>query len=176
MTFNVVDHGLVLKKRIIRDNLISLSIFSSSLGKLVLQAWGVKKITSRRLSHLETGNYIKFSYRHHNNNYSLEETELIYAYSKIRNSLEKLKVMYTVLFILDKILPQHQQEQEIFDVTLSFLKKLNNQDLRSSDVEQYLTDIFIQAGFITQESTMLPLFNIYKAAENIIGEKIRTDF
>ena len=176
MNLIISDQGIVLKKKIIRDNLISLSIFSSSQGKLILSAWGIKKITSRRISHLETGNYIKFNYSVGTQFSSLMETELIYAYSKIRSSLDKTKMMYLALFVLEKILPEDQQESELFDKTLLFLKKINNQKVNTVLIEDFLIDLLITAGFITKQSTKQPLFDIYKTTENIIGAKIKIVF
>jgi DNA repair protein RecO len=126
MSREYCDFGVILKKRFYKDNLYRVSIFSKNSGKIVVWAYGVKKITSRRISHLEIGNYIKFTYRKGIERFTLEETELVTAYSKIKESFDKIKDLYLVLFVLEKLLPENFVEDVLYCQFLSFLKELNN--------------------------------------------------
>ena len=73
------DRGIVLKKTRLPNQNVSLTIFSEQSGKIFIFAYGIRKITSRRLSHLESGNYISFSFRIQDDRKYLSETELIFG-------------------------------------------------------------------------------------------------
>ncbi|MFS8160245.1 MAG: recombination protein O N-terminal domain-containing protein, partial [Candidatus Roizmanbacteria bacterium] len=62
MRISFSDEAVVLKKTKLQESTSSLVLFSKNHGKMRVSAYGVRTLTSRRLSHLETGNFIKFSY------------------------------------------------------------------------------------------------------------------
>lgn len=169
--------GIVLRKYKLKDSNISLSIFSKHSGKLHMFAYGVRNITSRRLSHLESGNYIAFTYRSNSEKYYVNETELIYAYSSIKENPAKLTKTYAVLKLLDKILPENEAEGDVFDMTLEYFKKLNNyvdKDRLSNmpDQEEFMTSILVQLGYVDKETTQQNTFDLSDFAKNNIGISI----
>lgn len=173
MKRNYTDEGIVIRKRSLKDKNLLVTIFSKKLGKITLSAYGVKKITSRRISHLETGNYIRFSYYRKDSYFTLRETELIYGYSKIRVSETKLDVLFMLFFILNKILPEEQEEYKVYIKTLDILKNLNNTDLKIKDIEAYLKDVLSVSGFIDQKRVIDPSFDVIKFTEDLIGQEIK---
>jgi len=168
------DEGIVLSKKNLLNEDKLITIFSQNYGKIVLLGKGVRKIISRRLSHLETGNFIKFSFYKKDNYFYLRETEVIYGYSKIKRSNEKINQLYLLFFILNKILPENQKEQAIFSKTLNILKDLNNrEDVDVERVRHYLNDILIIDGFINKDETNKAGFDPIPFIENLIHEKIK---
>src|SRR3989344_3896635 len=141
--------GIVLKKRkLLKDNRL-VTILSEESGKIVLTGFGIRSLLSKRLSHVETGNYIKFSYTKKESYYILGETELVYGHSKIKSSVSKMNFLYLILIILDKIIPEGDPEALVFDKTLLLLKRLNNKErFTLGEIKTYLTDILIDAGFL----------------------------
>jgi DNA repair protein RecO (recombination protein O) len=168
------DEGLVIKKTQLQDNHQLITIFSSNNGKIAVTGFGVKKITSRRLSHLETGNFIRFGFVAQEMGNVLQETELVYGYSKTRRSEEKLNILFLVFFVLNKILPENQPDEIIFEKTLLFLKHLNNKETTVTDeFREYLNEVLIASGFVSLEQIEKPHFDSIKFTENLIGQKIR---
>lgn len=168
------DEGIVLRKKNLLNNDKLVSIFSQNHGKIVVLGKGVRKIISRRLSHLETGNFIKFSFYKKDNFCYLRETEVIYGYSKIKKSAEKINIVYLIFFILNKILPENQKEQSIYNKTLDLLKDLNNQDdFDTLEVKCFLKDILIISGFINKDEANNATFDPILYIENLIHEKIK---
>src|SRR3990167_2800737 len=131
-----------------------------------------KKMTSRRLSHLETGNFIRFSYYTKEGYSSLRETELIYGYSKIKESPEKLDALYLIIFILNKILPEDQEEYEIYTMTHKILKELNNRETTMKDVEKFVMSLLEKSGFIDEKIKSDKSFDAISFVEELIGQKI----
>ena len=171
------DEGLVIKKTRFGESNLFVTIISQEKGKLVLKGYGVKKSTSKRLSHLETGNYVRFSYLKKDDRLILGETELMYAHSKIKKSPAKIEQLFLICFVLNKILPEGVEERVILKRVLKFLQFLNNSSTFSHrDLEQVLKDILILAGFLTRERAQLQSLNPFYVLEELLGETLSKRF
>ncbi|MEK7109728.1 MAG: DNA repair protein RecO, partial [Patescibacteria group bacterium] len=76
MSFNsrsLKTEAIVLKKKDLLNKDVLISLFTQDLGRLTIFAKGVKKITSRRSPHLQTGNLINVLISHKNDHYYLQE-------------------------------------------------------------------------------------------------------
>jgi DNA repair protein RecO len=168
------DKGIVLKKNRLPNQNVSLNIFSEHSGKINIFAYGIRTITSRRLSHLETGNYISFSYRNEDDRLFLSETELIYGYSKIKDDPLRLQKMYVALQLLQKILPENAPESQLYDLTLSYFKELNNNDhVGPQSEETYLNTALMDLGYIDQATQKQPNFDPYDFIKQLTNLKLR---
>ncbi len=173
MTRTFSGKGFVLyKKNLLKDDKL-ISIFSDNFGKITCFAKGIRKITSKRLSHLETGNFIKFTISKRGEFNYLQESEVMWGFSKIKSNPEKLEKLYTVLFILEKILPQDEKEIIVLDKLQLFLKKLNNSLENFNNLDSFLIEILIQLGYLSKDESQKPYFDSIKFTESIIGQKIK---
>ncbi len=167
------DEGIVLAKKNLLKGKRLVILFTRDHGKIVLTAYGVRTFTSRRLSHLETGNYIRLSFYKKNSYFYLSETELIYAYSKIKKSGKKLSLLFLFLTVLSKILPENQPEHKLFSITEEALKKMNNMnDFTLTSLIPYITLCLQKSGFVNEEQTKDPLFDPLAFIEDLIGKKL----
>lgn len=171
------DEGLVLKKFILSDNDLLLTLLTKSRGKRIIRAYGVKKITSRRISHLETGNYIRFSLNKYHDRVTLGETELMWGYSEIKNSASKMELLYMLFVVLIKILPEEEAEEETFALVVNFLKKLNNEkEIASQSFDSTLNSLLLSLGYLDQKTVSLPLFNPISFIEDLTDRKIDRNY
>lgn len=167
------DYAIVIKKNQLRGDNILVTLFSKTNGKIIVKAYGVKKINSRRKAHLETGNFIAFSMYKKGSNVTLTETELIYGYSKVRRSSEKLAYLFTYLFVLNRILPENQAEHDFFDITVKFLKSLNNKiEFTTKDLLLFFDELLYAGGFLSAEKSALKSYDTLVFVEELIGRKI----
>lgn len=166
------DEGIILKKTLYPDQKVRLQIFSKTTGKLNMTAYGVKKITSRRLAHLETGNLIKFTYSEKEGRLTLQETEIVYTYSKVKNDLNKLKMLYLLFFILQRLLPEEQEEEGVYLHVKQFMKDLNNKKLANQDLETELKWFFLHSGYIDEKTLQSPTFSVNAFTEELLGRKL----
>jgi DNA repair protein RecO len=166
------DDGLVLKKSHSKDHNHLVTLFTHHHGKLLLTAYGTKKLTSRRISHLETGNVIALSWRGEGEFMTLEETDLKYAHSQIKESSHKLDAMYLIFFVLNRILPENQPEVDIYDKTLIFLRSIHAHEMRTSQIEEFFNEILAHLGFIDQKQVKDPSFDTMSFIEGLIGRKL----
>lgn len=168
------DTGIVIKKqKLLKDNRL-ITILSQESGKINLVGYGVRSILSKRLSHIETGNYISFTYSKKGDYLSLGETEIIWGFSKIKKSESKIKLLFLLFFILDRIMPENQDDQEIFEKTRTILTKLNNRDAFGlADLQVYFKEILMLTGFIDEKKSQSANFNPLDFIENLIDRKIQ---
>ena len=161
--------GIVLTKKNLLNKDKIVTIFTKDLGKLQVFAKGVKKITSRRLPHLETGNLIKTEIYKKNERFYLQESALISGFYKIKVSQKKQQLLYLFLFVINKLLPEAQNEKDIYNLAKNFLVELSEKDLKQEKLNEYLNALLYQLGYIQKFQAQEQL---YKTIEEIIAEKL----
>ncbi|MEI6532282.1 MAG: DNA repair protein RecO [Candidatus Roizmanbacteria bacterium] len=106
--------AFVLKKFRLPNNDVIVTCFTQEFGKIRSIAKGVKNITSRRAPHLDSINMIEVIYRKKSESYYLVGTKLISAFSAIKASEYKQKIVYFFFYIIDFMLPEAVQDIEIY--------------------------------------------------------------
>ena len=130
--------GVVLKKKRLKDKDLLVILLTKERGKLPLLAKGVQKITSRRLSHLDTGNLIRARISEKNDFFYLSETNLVSGFSSIKESFEKATNFFLILKIFEKIAPEAQEDKELFQF---LLREIKNIDKGKFSKESFLLDL-----------------------------------
>jgi len=161
--------GLVIGRRSLPNQDRIIVFFSQELGKIILLAKNIKKITSKRLPHAQTGNYLKVVFSERHNYFYLHDTELVSAYSQIKKDLIKLNQLYLVFFVLDRILPERQPEILSFNLTCKLLKQLSQKQLAEKDLADYFSQLLMDLGYLQEKSNY---YEIIAKIEEIITEKI----
>ena len=163
--------GIVLRKRNLLGKDILLTFFSSEYGKIHAIAKGIKKITSRRASHVQTGNLVFIECYRKSDRLYLQHSRLISAFSQIKKSSKKMSLLYRCLFIIDRLLPELQPELNLYEdlkrflITISQSEKINEHDL----LEGFLTKLLRHLGYGEQKKTLIEQIMYI---QELIGEKI----
>lgn len=166
----IKTEALVLKKRELLEKDILLTLFTQELGKVTITAKGVRKITSRRASHIETLNLIKVLLYRKTERLYLQGTELISAFSAIKKDARKVNDVYKFLFILDRILPEQQPEPAVYAIAKQFLISVSRADIFSEiHLAEYMKEVLRALGFGTNAVTFADLI---REIEEIIQEKM----
>ena len=162
--------ALVLRKRSLMSTDIMLTFFTKDFGKITAVAKGIKKITSRRSAHTQTGNLVTIELYTKSDRYYLQNTNIISAFSQIKNSQEKVNYLYQFLFIIDRLLPEQQPEPEIYKIVVKFLIYASKSAVISpEEFASYLHDLIRLLGYGTRDTS---LADIIRSVEEIINEKI----
>jgi len=169
MMRSLKTEAIVLKKKDLLNRDILISFFTKDLGRLTVFAKGVKKITSRRSPHLQTGNLINILVSHRNDHYYLQESQLISGFSELKKDENKVKQLYSFLFVLDRLLPEQQKETRTYNLTKSFLIDLSKSSKTEIFIVKYLTDIVMLLGYLDKKVNGNELKSLI---EEIINEKI----
>lgn len=170
MSRTVKTQAIVLRKKSLptKDKLVIL--FTKEHGKVLTIAKGIKKITSRRLPHVETANLIDVILYRRGDYHYFQESRLISGFTKIKQEQSKIKAMYSYFFVLERMLPENQPETALFSMTVKFLIHLSGKRIFSElDVEEHLNQVLLHLGYLKHPLSRNELFS---AIEEIIHEKI----
>ncbi len=170
MSRTIKTEAIVLKKQELLHNDILLTLFTQVLGKIKVFAKGIKKITSRRLSHAQTGNLIKVLLHENRDYLYLSETKLVSGFSEIKKNQRKTNDLYFVLFIIDRLAPENQKEPLLYNILKKFLINLSRTAVSDRLILlKYLNKILIALGYLHKEKNLEELATII---EEIIHEKL----
>jgi len=161
--------AVVLKKIHLLNKDVLISLFTEELGRLTVFAKGIKKITSRRSPHLQTGNLVSVLVSHRNDHYFLQESEMISGFSELKKDEKKVAQLYSFLFVLDRLLPEQQKETKIYNLTKNFLIDLTKSSGSKQIIIDYLTQAMKLMGYLDKEVSQAELKSLI---EEIINEKI----
>ncbi len=170
MIRSLKTEAIVLRKKDLLNKDVLISFFTENLGRLTVFAKGVKKITSRRSPHLQTGNLINVLISHKNDRFYLQESQLISGFSELKKDEDKVKQLYLFLFVLDRLLPENQKEERVYNLTKRFLINLSLPAGKDRlGLLYYLNKLMSLLGYLHQAKN----FNELKFfIEEIINEKI----
>ena len=169
MSRSLKTEAIILKKKDLLNKDVLISVFSQDLGRLTLFAKGIKKITSRRSPHLQTGNLVNILVSHKNERYYLQESELLSGFSELKKDEKKVSNLYLFLFVLERLLPEQQKETKAYNLTKNFLIDLSKSTKPNSIAVKYLSDIMMQLGYLDKKVNFPELKSLI---EEIINEKI----
>ncbi|MFA5769892.1 MAG: DNA repair protein RecO [Patescibacteria group bacterium] len=172
MSFNtrsLKTEAVVLRKKDLLNRDVLISLFTEDLGRLTIFAKGVKKITSRRSPHLQTGNLINVLVSHKNDHYYLQESQLISGFSELKKEEKKVSQLYSFLFVLDRLLPEQQKETKIYNLTKNFFIDLSKSLKSKTVITSYLTETMKLMGYLDKKVSQAELKSLI---EEIINEKI----
>lgn len=160
----------VLRKRSLLNKDLIITLFTEKYGKINVIAAGIKKITSRRLPHTQTGNLIKAVIYKKGERFYLQETQLISAFSQIKNNSKKIESLYHSFFVLERLLPENQRESPVYNLTKKFLINLSAAIADNRLILlKYLNRLMRLLGYAKEEKSLAELQLII---EEIIYEKI----
>lgn len=162
--------GVVLKKKSLLNKDYLVTFFSKEEGKIKVFAKGVKKITSRRLSHLQTGNLIKAVINKKDDRYYLQETKLISGFSKIKDSQVKSQYLYYFIFILERLLAENQRDFSVNNLLKKFLIELSeDNNFEKIKLYQYINKLIQDLGYSKENK---PSHELRLFIEELINEKL----
>lgn len=166
----IKTEAFVLRKRTLSNADKIITLFTEDVGKIHVFAKGIKKIVSRRLPHVQTSNFIAVLLYRKNDFFYLQETSLLSGFSEIKKTPQKIEILYSFLFILDRLLPENQKEIDVYNLTKQFLIQLSHTIERDNRIVTfYVNKLLVLLGYSKEEKQYKELQTI---VENLIGEKM----
>jgi DNA repair protein RecO (recombination protein O) len=168
--------GIIIKRRDFNEADRMVTLLTRDLGKITVKAAGVKRITSRRASHIELLNHSKISLYKKSQIPVLIEAVTLNSFTEIKNSLEKMGFAYHICELIDGLCPEGEQQSEIFYLLKNTLNELS---LADGDellfvIHDFEIELLTQLGFWhkrPQESTEL---DTHQFIENILERKLKS--
>jgi len=160
--------GFILKKKILLDKDVYITVFTKEEGKLGIIAKGVRTFTSRRAAHLQSGNLINAQVSISHERVYLQTTDLISGFLQLRTE-KYIDYIYMFLAVIDSLLPEGEQEIEIFTILKRFFIRLSKGQNPQEVIRSSLQDTLSILGYVHDK---LSLVDLISTAEETIGYKL----
>lgn len=141
------SEGIVIKRRNFGEADRIVTVFTEKFGKIQLKAIGVRKITSRRSSHIELLNLSKITFYKGKNLPILTEAETINNFKEIKNELKKIGVAYHICELIDSLCPENQENDQVFKLLEDILKKISEGNEAKDLVNNFEIELLSILGF-----------------------------
>jgi DNA repair protein RecO len=152
-----------------------VNILTEDRGLINLVAKGVRRITSRKASHLDLLNLVKFQVARGRSPQILTQAELIEPHQNLKNNLKMAKTSFYLMEILDSLLAPEQPDPAFFISLKNYLYHLNKAE--SSALSRQLSMDF-QTYLLTHLGFDTPKVDtpeaMIKHLEHIISKKINS--
>lgn len=166
-------HGIVLRRRNAGEADRIITLFTREFGKIRVIAKGVRKISSRRAAHLEV---FRLVHAHIHRGKSIDSiTEVTSSILCTSLSIQKVNLCYYISELVDRLLPEHQEHPDIFDLTIQAFSSIDtaSTDEGQNEVYAFALELLWVLGFLPR-STRIADDQIQTYIERIIERKLRT--
>lgn len=163
--------GIVIKRKNFGEADRILTVFAKYQGKIKIVAKGVRKINSRRASHVELLNHSIITI-HVGKLPILTEAETISHYSLLKNDLKKAGYAFYICELVDGLTAEHQENRNVFRLLEQTLYDLEIIKDPRPLIKRFEQEILILLGFWPKEQMFLEDSDSF--IEDIMERKIKT--
>lgn len=164
--------GIIIKRRNFGEADRILTVFTKRNGKIQVKASGVRKITSRRSSHIEPLNYSILSF-YKGRSLILTEAQTLENFSLIKDDLTKVGFAYHICELVDGLCADNQENDRVFGLLLTILRRLSIEKNIVEIIHEFEIDLLVQLGFY-KYSALSKNLNTAFFIENILERKLKS--
>ena len=129
MAIHYRTQGFVLRKTDLREADQVFTIYTKDFGKLKILGKAVRKIKSKLRSGADLFYLSELEFIQGKAYKTLTDAIIINKFEKIRKDLEKLEIANQITEILDNLIDGEEPDQQIWDLLVEVVKKLENYSL-----------------------------------------------
>lgn len=165
--------GIVIKRKNIGETDRILTVFTKYTGKIQIKAIGVRRITSRRSSHVEPLNLSLLTLYKGKGLPILTEAQSLESFSSIKENLVKVGFAYHICELVDGLCPENQENRLVFSLLCQTLHGLSSTEDITSVVHEFEVELLTLLGFWsnTQLSNKV---NTHNFIEQILERKLKS--
>ena len=163
--------GIIIKRKDFGEADRILTVLTKNQGKIKIVAKGVRKISSRRSSHVELLN-LSILTIHDGKMPILTEAETIKHYSILKNDLEKCGFAFYVCELIDGLLAEYQENRGAFNLMQDALDRLQTETKPWNLISKFEQDLLVSLGFFPK--TQLFIEDSDAFIEDIIERRIKS--
>lgn len=167
------DTGFIVKRVNFGESDRFVTIFSRNNGKIEVIAKGVRKITSRRSSHTELLNLVRFQSVKTSKNYILTEVELVDSFQILKKSLDNIQEVFLICELVNNLCACSEKHSEVFDLICKTIAKIENGEKNVSF--DFQKNLLVNLGFWNDEKKFSNEKELRSFIESIIEKKIKTN-
>lgn len=163
--------GIVIKRKNFGEADRILTVYTKNKGKISVMAKGVRKITSKRASHIELLTHSVMGI-YEGKISVLTETESVYHYSDLKTDLKKAGYAFYMCELIDGLCAEYQESRGVFELLQNTLFKLETAEDPKSLMVSFEKDLLTLLGFWPENRAYLE--DSDRFIEDIMERKIKT--
>lgn len=163
--------AIVIKRKNYGEADRILTVFTKNKGKISIIAKGVRKINSRRSSHIELLNHSVIGI-YEGKMPILTEAETLSHYTVLKSDLQKAGMAFYICELVDGLLAEHQENRAVFSLIQNTLSKLENEEDCKALIGKFEQELLSLLGFWPREVAFIE--DSDRFIEDIIERKIKS--
>ncbi|MBU5427100.1 DNA repair protein RecO [Tissierella pigra] len=120
--------GIVLKEIRYKDTSKILSVYTRKYGKIGVMARGAYRPKSQIIANTQAFSYNEYQLHRGKSFFYLNQADIIESFYSIREKIERVSFGYYLLELIDKSMPEEQENNKIFDLLIKGLTILSELD------------------------------------------------
>lgn len=170
---NFKTDSIIIKRRNVGEADRLITIFTKFGGKFSIKAPGVRRITSRRSSHIELLNLSTLTLYNSSRTSVpiLIEAQMINDFEAIKTDLKKIGFAFYICELIDKLCPDNQENRGIFYLIKETFEKLEVLQNGQKLIDEFEERALILLGFMPQSYF---ISDRHAFIEQILERKINT--
>ena len=171
-----IQEGIVIKRKNFGETDKIITVFTRNQGKIRLIAKGIRKISSRRASHIELFKHVKITYNKFKALFVLTDALSMDEYNFSDKNLNKLAYAYYLSEIIDQLVPESQPMEDIFELFKKSLKEISQLEYTKDLDKQFpylASGIMATLGYLPQ-NTVVTLPNLVNLVEDLSERRLKT--
>ncbi|MDO8583278.1 MAG: DNA repair protein RecO [bacterium] len=167
--------GIVLRRRNLGEADRILTILSKESGKISVKAPGVRRIPSRRSSHVELLNHSQFTLYGNSKTFFpiVTEAQTLDGFFLIKDDLEKIGYAYYICELISSLCQENQENRNVFFHLKSTLSNLGHTADARLLVRKFEKELLSQLGFWS-EAKLLETQDSRTVMERLLERKLKT--
>lgn len=106
-----------------------LTVYSEKLGKINVQAKGVKRVESKLRPHIEAISYTQFILVEGKNSLILKDAILIDQFLNIKKDLEKIKIAKQIANLIDEAMVGQERDEDAWFLILKTIQAIDRNNV-----------------------------------------------
>lgn len=165
--------GIIIKRRNFGEADRMLTVFTKHGGKMQVKAVGVRRISSRRSSHVELLNLSILSLYQGRTLPILTEAQTIENFMEVKEDLRKVGFAYHICELVDSLCPENQENRSVFFLLEDTLRRLIDAKYVAPLVGEFEKSLLMRLGFYPHVSYAQNI-NTQAFIEQILERKLRS--
>lgn len=169
------DTGYIIKRSNTNEADKYVTILTRQYGKIDVLAKGVRKLSSRRASHLELLNKISFQAvgKNQNARLVLTEVQLVKTHTTLKSTLEQMKVLFAICELVSVLCPHSQKQEDIFNLIDATLEELGSQKYQFV-MQSFQVKLLSALGYWDARHAFVDAADVSQFTENVMERKLRS--
>lgn len=167
----LVTEGIVLKRKNYGEADRILTVLTRNYGKMSVKAIGVRKISSKRSSHIEPLNHVVCTLYKGKGMPILTEITTKENFSLLKTDLQRIGFAYHLCELVDGLCPEGQENGRVFDLLRNVLSDLTGRVELAVRIHEFEVALLTTLGYWSDQSANL---NTSYVIESILERKLKT--